>query len=149
MLVTLYKNTSDNRTLNKVLTNATQIEISIKDGAADLTHFTILLELPNIDNYNYCYIPEFHRYYYINKPTVYTNELQEYNFDVDVLMSFKSDILKQKLFLNKSNSIYEHYINNGSYKIKCYPRITTTRFPSDYKLYNNNSITLATVGGVS
>lgn len=56
---------------------------------------------------NYVYIPEFKRYYYINDIIVVTNALIQINTDVDVLMSFKDDILTLDAFIGRNEYNYD------------------------------------------
>lgn len=56
---------------------------------------------------NYVYIPEFKRYYYINDIIVVTNALIQINTDVDVLMSFKDDILNLDAFIGRNEYNYD------------------------------------------
>lgn len=56
---------------------------------------------------NYVYIPDFNRYYYINDIIVVTNALIQINTDVDVLMSFKDDILTLDAFIGRNEYNYD------------------------------------------
>ena len=53
-------------------------------------------------NFNYCYIPFFERYYYINDVIVEANALHRLILSVDVLMSFKTQLLATRCFVSRN-----------------------------------------------
>lgn len=61
---------------------------------------------------NYVYIPEFKRYYYINDIIVVTNALIQINTDVDVLMSFKDDILNLDAFVARNEFNFNQFVKD-------------------------------------
>ena len=66
--------------------------------------------ISHIKEANYCYISDFGRYYYIREKTCDANGLYTLVLNVDVLMSFKSDILTQKGIVSKQEGIYNMYL---------------------------------------
>ena len=52
---------------------------------------------------NYCYIPEFNRYYYIEDIVSINNNLWQLILKVDVLMSWKKEIYQQKGFVSRTH----------------------------------------------
>ena len=85
------------------------LNIELKDGCSIVnpillvnTHTTQLEQDTNaIFTYNYCYIPEFSRYYYIDDWT-YNPGLWIANTHVDCLSSWRKDILDSYLFIMRS-----------------------------------------------
>lgn len=55
-----------------------------------------------IDSYNYAYIPEFERYYYIRSASVNSAQRLEIILEEDVLMSFKEQILDVTCVIDRS-----------------------------------------------
>ena len=67
MDIKLYNNTSDYRALNKAITEIKTISVRLKDNT-DIMRPVIELDSANLPPAaNYCYIPLFKRYYYINQ----------------------------------------------------------------------------------
>ena len=65
---------------------------------------------------NYCYIDELQRYYFISEMTSVRNGLWRVSLSVDVLESYKSDILNLSCIVDKQqNQSYNNYIDDGSY----------------------------------
>ncbi len=52
-------------------------------------------QISAIPNFNYVYIPAFNRYYFVTDITCVRNNLWNISLKVDVLMSFKTEILSQ------------------------------------------------------
>lgn len=91
--IKLYNVSDENNTINKTLGTSTDFSGTIRDpGSVDVVHPEILIE-SNIYGYNYAYIDEFHRYYYITELTQVRNGLCMLSLESDPLMSFASDIL--------------------------------------------------------
>ena len=93
MSIFLYQNESAQNVVNKTLTNALELKGTLRESC-DILNPSIMIENKDntIFNYNYVYIPDFKRYYYINDFKNIVNGLYQVNLKVDVLMSFKNDI---------------------------------------------------------
>ena len=72
---------------------------------------------PALYGYNYLYIPDFKRYYYINDIKQIRNNLWQISAHVDTLFSFMNDIVQNKAIIEKTESITESnmYLNDGSF----------------------------------
>ena len=90
MTVTLYKNTSDKRNLNKVISEIKSVSATAK-GDINIISPTLIIQYFNTD-FNYCYISELNRFYYVNSITLLTGQRMQINLSVDVLMTYKEEI---------------------------------------------------------
>lgn len=90
MTITLYKNFSDKRNLNKNLTEVKTVSATAK-GDINIISPTLIIQYFSTD-FNYCYISEFNRFYYVNSLTLLTGQRLQINLSVDVLMSYKEEI---------------------------------------------------------
>ena len=90
MTVTLYKNTSDKRNLNKVISEIKSVSATAK-GDINIISPTLIIQYFNTD-FNYCYISELNRFYYVNSLTLLTGQRMQINLSVDVLMTYKEEI---------------------------------------------------------
>ena len=115
MEIRLYYNTSDNRTIRKKLINEYSISGKLRESC-DLINPVLTIQQYNVIRYNYAYIPDFHRYYFINKVTSINRNLWRIELEVDPLMSFKGDILALQVVVDKQSSDYigDEYIDDGS-----------------------------------
>ena len=115
MQIKFYYNSSEKNKINKLLSRELTMDGNLRDECSVINP-TILVEHSNLAGYNYVYIPEFKRYYFITEMTIVRNNLWRISLKVDVLESFKSDILNLSCIVDKQQ--YENYGNNiddGSY----------------------------------
>ena len=104
MTVKFYNTNSDPRVINKVLTDeGTYSSIYLKDGT-DVLRPSLKLKYVNHKNYNYCYIPDFKRYYFIRNWSKQFGGTTVIDCEVDVLMSFKKDILNSDVIVFNEGS---------------------------------------------
>ena len=115
MNITFYKNSSEKEKIGKSLSSGLTLSGNLRDECS-ITSPSILVEATSLVDYNYCYIPEFKRYYFIYDITSVRNNLWRVSLKCDVLESFKSDILNSSCIVNKQqNQSYSNNIDDGSY----------------------------------
>lgn len=86
----------------------------------------IRLRIPwNPYNYNYAYIPDFHRYYYITD-IVSENTMWTCYMTVDVLATYRNIIGKSTQYVVRSSSDWDGNISDSLYPTKTRPEIVTT-----------------------
>ena len=115
MNIKLYYNTSDNKTIRKKLINECSLYGNLRESCS-IINPVLTIQQYYVIRYNYAYIKEFHRYYFINKVTSINRNLWRVELEVDPLMSFKGDILALQVVVDKqsSDSIGDEYIDDGS-----------------------------------
>lgn len=115
MQVNFYYNQSDYRYINKVLQEGKSFEGVLRDECSVMNP-VIMFESQDVLRYNYCYIPEFQRYYAVTRTENYRNGLWLVYMEVDVLMSFRRDILRHKCIVSKQTMPEngDEYIDDGS-----------------------------------
>lgn len=115
MVVKFYYSQSDDRQINKVLTGETSFE-GVPRGDVDIMTPVIRFDSSDIMRFNYCYIPEFQRYYSVRSINVYREGLYDVSLEVDVLMSFRNHILKLECIVDKQAQSRngDEYIDDGS-----------------------------------
>lgn len=107
-------------------------------------------ETPPMQNaYNYMYIPQFKRYYFINDIIVKERGLWEIHADVDVLFSNYKDIYESKAILSKSQEVTNAnaYINDGSFVLDSHKYDQIVLFPNGLSDSGHNILICA--GGKS
>ena len=103
---------------------------------------------PVTPGYNYMYIEEFNRYYYITDITNLSNNRWRIDGTCDVLMSFKDDIMRTRAIIDKSeNSLNANlYLNDGSFVMDSRKYNEVKEFPTGFN--DNGSYILICAGGV-
>lgn len=145
MIIKLFNTSDSNNTINKTLTNETEFNIKFK-GQADIINPVVKLQSETPILFNYGYIPDFKRYYFINNIVIEPNEIYRLELNVDVLESFKTDILTCYGYIKQSNNINEYY--NAGYETE--ERKETEIFKGDVTIGDTENPTLivTTIGGV-
>ena len=91
MNILLYKTTNANNDLNKTISDKVEL-VGVLREASSIIAPSILIQ-SNPIGYNYAYIPEFGRYYYIKNITAFRKGAYIVDLKCDVLMSFREEIL--------------------------------------------------------
>ena len=90
--ISLFKTASENNRVVKVLTDEKQLSGVLRYQTSVLNPSIRIESAENIAGYNYCYIPEFGRYYYIVDIMSVRTNVWEASMRCDVLMSYKDEI---------------------------------------------------------
>ena len=98
-------------------------------------------------NYNYMYIEEFGRYYFIDEIISVRTNIWTIKATVDVLMSFKNDILSSDVILDKveDETAANLYLDDGSFVMDSRKYNEVKEFPNG--LNENGSYILICAGG--
>lgn len=111
MDIDLYTTASAKNVLNKKLTKVKTIDGTILEYDQNVNNLRI--SLYSSDIFNYVYIPDFKRYYFVNDVSISENGIKIYDLACDLLMTF-ADIVKQSIIKLDGNSIT---INQSSVNI--------------------------------
>lgn len=105
----------------------------------------------DIRGYNYCYIHEFGRFYYIKDIVLKENHFEEILLGVDVLQSFKDDILNCNSLVERQENEYNTYYNNSYVWTKQNKNVVTVPFVASngekFKFSRENNTYILTVAG--
>ena len=131
MNVTLYKNTSEKSKVGKTLASASVHTGTLREGC-EVVNPSIIIEGSNLSDFNYMYIPEFHRYYFITGITSIKNGLWQIDGHCDVLESYQSQIKAQKAVVERQEQKYNLYLNDPEWKVYRNKEVLTRTFPSGF-----------------
>lgn len=145
MIMKMYNTSDSNNTINKTLSNETEYEIKLK-GETDIKTPVVVLHSDSIILFNYAYIPEFNRYYFIDKIELFPNGIYNISLKVDVLESFKNDIKNSMGLISKQTNINNYY--NDSYESEIKKEVDLYKSNITFDL-NKKSKILVTIGGVN
>lgn len=116
MIIELYITKSEHNRLYKDLRNKMTLEGTLRESSSIITPSFIIQAEPIITQYNFCWIEYFQRWYYIQNIISVRNNVWQIECKVDVLVTYRDDILKSTALLNSStNASYNNYINSGKY----------------------------------
>lgn len=145
MNLTLYVNNSEKNKIGKNLTNDFPLSGTLRD-VTNIINPVILIELNEIGNYNYCYIPDFKRYYFITDITIVRTGLFAISLMVDVLESFQTSIKNLSVILfNTQNVGTNNYLPSQVFRNNVKSKTDIINFPNG--LNDSGEFILITAGG--
>lgn len=150
MNVTLCNCTSEANIIGKSITDIVTRSCIVK---GDISHETPVIILvydgTNIEKINYMKIPALSRSYFITDIINLTGGRYEIRGRVDVLESFKNQILNMRCIIDKqeSQNISNMYLNDGSFISSEKEFIYTKTFPDGF--LDDGEYILITAGGIA
>lgn len=129
---TFYLNKSDRRYVKKTLEVVyDDVELTYIDKT-DISNPVIKLgKAMDPLAYNYVYIPEFNRYYYMSQPT-FEAGFYKIQLHCDVLMSFYEYYKNRNVIVKRQESKYNLYLEDSQYKVQNRTATMTKEFPSGF-----------------
>lgn len=149
MVINFYKCNDDPRTLNKQLTDMISYDCEIYD-ACSIQNPQIIIEYSNaLVDYNYFYIPDWQRYYFLNTMVTDSGGKLIINMTIDVLMSHKENIKLCNAYCARNEGIggptyvvdKQLPVIQGRYEIK------SAYLSGDPLVYSESRYVLTTLGG--
>ena len=129
--VTLYNSASPVEKIGKTLTAGGSYSCSLKDTTSVLNPVLIIRTSDSVYNYNYLYIQEFGRYYFINDIKSVNNNVWEISAHVDVLETYKSAILANEAVIRRQDKLFNLYLDDSDFHVLNYERVQTLKFPAN------------------
>ena len=139
MIVTFYKTKDNKNVINKTLSDGTEFNLTIRSDT-DLEN-PVLKMVSDVTPFNYCYIPYFNRFYFVERVTR-NGKLFHVELSSDVLETYKSEILT-------SNAQFRRNLKTGDFvnvNLETSNLTTLDKFQSDKTLTEGKTIILTTVG---
>lgn len=111
-----YNNSAEPNRVDKTtyLKSLFSLEGTLRESC-DIINPSILIEREEFINANYCYIPNFNRYYFIDKITSVKNKLWRIDLSVDVLMTYKDKIKTLNSYVSRQENEYDPMLNDELY----------------------------------
>ena len=105
MTVIFYKYNGIKNKINKTLENGLTVNDVIMRNDFDITAFELLIKDTNFNSeYNYCYIQDLGRYYFIESVEKMNGSIYKIRLTVDVLKSFSTQIENINAIITKSEN---------------------------------------------
>ena len=139
MQATFYKTLDNKNVINKTLTDPLNVELKLRDNQDVIA--PVLKMSVNVTPYNYCYIPFFNRFYFVEKIEK-QGKLFIVGLYCDVLESYKSGILSSK-------ARFKRNLKTGDYmsiSIETSQLKTIQKVTGNFTLGNDKNLILTTIG---
>ena len=145
MNIRLCINNSEKNKINKSLTSGITLSGTLRNES-DVVNPSIAINIDNPTIYNYAYIPEFKRYYFITDFTSIRTGIWRINLKSDVLMSFKDSILSSRVLISNTESIGKsNYLYGSNWVNNCKSKTDVLTFSNG--LLDDGQFILITAGG--
>lgn len=146
--ISLFKTASENNRVVKVLTDEKQLSGELRNQTSVLNPTIRIESSDNISGYNYCYISEFGRYYYITDIVSVRTNCWVVSLRCDVLMSYKDEIKSMNVILNNTQETgLSNYMASPNWVNLVKTKTDIKVFPSG--LSEQGEFILITAGGDS
>lgn len=145
MEIILYNNKSPKNKIGKTLTNQNTITGSLR-GETSTSSIQLLLNIVDLNPYNYMYITDFGKYYFITNIISVRTGLWLVSASIDVLESYKNEILQLNVILSDTESVgSKQYRNGACWDVLVKDKTDIISFP--YGLLQTGKFILITAGG--
>ena len=144
MEIILYKSSSDPRVVTKTISDAITYSTATARDAFDAMGGSIIIATSSdLSDYNYAYISDVGRYYYIKDITVLRDGVWQLTISIDVLMTYDSAIRALHGTVDRQTNVNNGYISDPEYNALTFSAIVTKTFPN---AMTSDSIILMTIG---
>lgn len=145
--ITVGKTSSENNRVNKDFTNTVALVGTLRDGTSVIRP-VVRIAFETLASYNYCYIPTFGRYYFIEDIVAVRTGLWDVSLRCDVLMSYKDGIKNLNVILdNTQETGLSNYLASPNWVNLVKTKTDIKVFPSG--LSEQGEFILITAGGDS
>lgn len=147
--ITLAKCTDENNKVLKTpdLTTSVAVTGTFRADISVLNPVFRIESTADLTAYNYCYIADFNRWYYITDITIVRNGMYEFKCKVDVLFTYSTEIYALKAVVKRQQEEFNTYLNDSQYMSLNYPRVQTYAFPNGFSSTFNYILTTTGKGG--
>lgn len=142
MIIYLYNNESAPNVINKQLTLISTLTGTLR-GEADVVNPIIRVYATSVPAFNYAYIPDFGRYYYLRDMQIVRNDIIELSLKSDPLKSFNlnsiTGIISEAQNIGNNYLEHRHFVRSVKSK--------TDILPFSAGLLDSGEYILITAGG--
>lgn len=144
--IQLYKYADKNNVVNKSLGTATSASGLLHDVFNIINPILTIRTTAAPFDFNYCYIPDFGRYYFIDSISIIDNQRAQISLKIDVLNTYKTAILTATATAtNRENST--PYISTRENVHDVRPQFAKIPFSVENPFVENGDIILTTIKG--
>ena len=145
MNLRLCVNNSEKNKINKSLTAGVTLSGTLRNES-NVVNPSIAINMENPTIYNYAYIEDFKRYYFITDYISLRTGIWQINLKSDVLMSFKDSILASSVLINNTETTGKNtYLSSSSWVSNCKAKTDILAFSNG--LLDDGQYILITAGG--
>lgn len=149
MMITIGQTSDDRRKLSKSF-NGTSINVTPKNPCDVLAPVFILTWNNSFVNANYLYCPDFGRYYFVDDIVILTGQRAEIHCSVDVLMSYRDQILNLNVNVQRNAAERNKLIYDANYPEEILSTVSVLKFDSaPFGVDGGYNTVLTVIGGAN
>ena len=127
--VKLCHNSSPVEKIGKTIDTGTSYNCVLKADTSILKPTILLNDTGvNLKGYNYMYIADFGRYYFIDDIVAKNNDIWEISGHVDVLETYKAQLLSNQCVVSRQQNRYNTYLNDPEWKVYANENVVAYKF---------------------
>lgn len=142
---TFYNYNGKYNSLPKTLGTGTTLQGFLRD-AYNVASPVITVRHAMPFTFNYCYVPVFGKYYFVNRVDVQSNDTARLTLACDVLQTYASAILNSTGTVTQRDTPNK-YVNDRTLKYDVRPQFETVKFPVSGLFNKDGSIIMVTIKG--
>lgn len=135
MRIILYQNTSPANMVNKSPTQVGVLE-GVLRAPTSIINPVINIEYANPVGFNYIYIQEFGRYYFVNGISIESDKLIVLSAHVDVLKTYATAITNFDAVVKRNENKFNLYLDDGIFKAYQNTKHKVIQFPYGFTEYS-------------
>lgn len=144
MTIKLYRNLSEEIAVTKNITDEITYTGNLRSESSVIDP-VIMIEAVNLADYNYAWIEEFHRFYFIRDISSVRTGLWRLTMHVDVLSTYAGYIKDNNAIMSRNSNVWNLYYQDDQFKILNYETIQTKAFSTS--LSPSSEFVLIVAGG--
>lgn len=110
--VILYQYNGENDVVNKKL-NRLGVITGVFRNIASITHLIMEIEYNKLPDFNYVYVKDFNRYYFVSNYSSIVNNMWQLELVVDVLTTYRNVILESSGFVDRNEYYFDAFLNDS------------------------------------
>lgn len=143
--IQLYKYNGLSNVVNKTLTDAVTMTGLLRE-TYNTYEPVITVRTDDVFVYNYCFLPVFGKYYFVESVNVVDKNTYSVSLTEDVIMTYKEQILSSTGIVTESDEPNRYASNrNNVYDVR--PQFQTLIFPNKELFSEDGSIIMVTIKG--
>lgn len=147
MQLIMYQTNSDPKCMRKSLNHIGEVGFFLK-GEGSLLELDVLLLISDyIYDCNYVFIPQWNRYYFVERPTVISNEHMSLHLVQDVLQTWAGQLESINAIIVRQENIYDPFIHDNMYKVWTH-KFIQSKVLGEFSREEVDSYVVTTTGGI-
>ena len=143
--VTLHKYEGNRNIVNKKIVTGVEYIGALRDET-NVLYPVLTIRVSDVIKFNYCYIPKFERYYFIDSITYLSSDKATLKLSVDVLKSYENEILATVATVTQTDKPDKHS-SNREIIYNRQPNFDKIEFPNKNLFNDTGTMIMVTIKG--